>query len=374
MLFSAAAVVRLKSTFRHKIIISPKRSNEKSNFLNAILSRKAGKSFILYDTILTRDAFTAAHWLRNGEVVAFPTETVYGLGADVFNESAVQRIFVAKGRPADNPLIVHIAQREQLQTVVSGGAVTEAAHELMKAFWPGPLTLVLRKNDCVPLLATAGLATVGVRVPSHPVAHEFLQACGVPVAAPSANLSGRPSPTTWEAVHQDLNGRIACILQGAPTEVGLESTVVDCTGPELIPVVLRAGGVTLEQLREVWPATTVLQVDDTARAKSPGLRHRHYAPRARVILLKENLVNVVSNQVAHRVAYIGLTNPQDITNDVTIFRCVKICRDVTEYAHELFAFFRACDAVGVTTIYCQSVEPQGLGAALQDRLQRAAEG
>lgn len=345
------------------MINSLKRSNEKSSFIGAILSRKAGKSFILYDTILTRDAQLAARLIRGGEVVAFPTETVYGLGADVFNESAVQRIFTAKGRPADNPLIVHLAQMAQLREVVS--AVTDAAQALMMAFWPGPLTLVLPKNDRIPLLATAGLATVGVRVPAHPVAQRFLQSCGVPVAAPSANLSGRPSPTTWEAVCEDLNGRIACVLQGPPAQVGLESTVVDCTG--LAPLVLRAGAVTLEQLREVWPATGRLRPDDaTARTKSPGLRHKHYAPHARVILVAQP----PAPPDAMPSAYIGLTAPA--SDSAARWAMVKVCRDVAEYARELFAFFRAADAEGCAAIYCQTVAPHGLGVALQDRLTRAA--
>ena len=290
-------------------------------------------------------------------MVAFPTETVYGLGGHAFDENALRRIFTAKGRPADNPLIVHLADTAQLTEVVR--EITPSAQALLTVFWPGPLTLVLAKAERVPLLATAGLATVGVRLPAHPLAQAFLRACGVPVAAPSANLSGRPSPTTWQAVAQDLDGRIACILQGEQTRVGLESTVVDCTGDA--PIVLRAGAVTLEQLRAVLPATQTLAPDADAPARSPGLKHKHYAPRARVVLVDKPPANHTEN-----AAYIGLDAPP---ND---FSRQHICRDIDEYAHELFAFFRACDAAGATVIYCQTVAATGLGAALRDRLQRAA--
>ena len=295
--------------------------------------------------------------MRAGETVAFPTETVYGLGGHAFDETALRRIFAAKGRPADNPLILHLADTEQLGEVVR--EVTPSARALLAAFWPGPLTLVLPKAERVPLLATAGLQTVGVRLPEHPTAQAFLRACGVPVAAPSANLSGRPSPTTWQAVAQDLDGRIACILQGGQTRVGLESTVVDCTGDT--PLVLRAGAVTLEQLRAVLPATRTLRPDDNTPARSPGLKHKHYAPRARVALVAEPPVKATD-----KAAYIGLDAPPNV------FPQQLVCRDTDEYAHELFAFFRAADAAGATVIYCQIVAEQGLGVALMDRLRRAA--
>ena len=308
-------------------------------------------------TKLTQDIILAANFIRAGEVVAFPTETVYGLGGHAFDENALRKIFVAKGRPADNPLIVHIAEIAQLLEVAR--EVTPAARCLMDAFWPGPLTIVLPKAERVPLLATAGLATVGVRLPAHATAQSFLRACGVPVAAPSANLSGRPSPTTWRAVFEDLDGRVACILQGAQTRVGLESTVVDCTGRA--PVVLRAGAVTLEQLRGVMASTTALRPDDDAPARSPGLRHQHYAPRACVLLVAQPPENAPAN-----AAYIGLDAPPHA------FPQQLICRDAESYAHELFAFFRAADAVGADAIYCQIIVETGLGAALMDRLQRAA--
>ena len=313
-------------------------------------------------TELTTSPQLAAQFIQRGEVVAFPTETVYGLGANVFDEAAIRKIFAAKGRPTDNPLIAHVADRTQIETLVTH--IPETAAQLIAAFFPGPLTLVLPKHPAVPLLATAGLQTVGVRMPRHALALEFIRACGVPLVAPSANLSGRPSPTTWQAVQADLDGRIACILQGAQTEVGLESTVVDCTGD--VPLVLRAGALTLEQLQTVIPACRLADARATAAPKSPGLKYRHYSPQARVVLVDD----VAAIQAEMDAAFIGLHLPPRLER----FRLVKHCADVAEYAHELFSFFRLCDAAGVKEIFCEVVEMSGLGLALMDRLNRAAHG
>ena len=190
-------------------------------------------------TISTTNPTEAAEFIKNGGLVAFPTETVYGLGADVFDVKAIEKIFVAKGRPSDNPLIAHVAEKDQINLLVS--EITDSAEKFIKAFFPAALTLVLPKSARVPLIATANLPTIGVRMPRHDLAREFLKECGVPLVAPSANLSGKPSPTTWQAVFEDLNRRIDCILQGEQTEIGVESTVVDCTGEK--PVVLRVGSV-----------------------------------------------------------------------------------------------------------------------------------
>jgi L-threonylcarbamoyladenylate synthase len=186
-------------------------------------------------TVLTKLAEEAAGFIKRGGVAAFPTETVYGLGANVFDEVAIAKIFEAKRRPADNPLIAHIGEIDQIGELTA--EVCENARKFIDAFFPGPLTLVLPKSEKVPMIATAGLDTIGVRMPGSRLAQEFLKACGVPVVAPSANLSGKPSPTTWEAVFEDLDGRIDCILQGETTEIGLESTVLDCSGDR--PLVLR---------------------------------------------------------------------------------------------------------------------------------------
>ena len=312
-----------------------------------------------FETLLTTDPHEAARFIQRGEIVAFPTETVYGLGADVFNESAIRKVFAAKGRPSDNPLIAHIAHHEHIAQLVTH--IPAYAQLLIAAFFPAPLTLVLPKHERVPLLATAGLQTIGIRMPRHELAREFIAACGTPLVAPSANLSGSPSPTTWQAVAADLSGRIACILQGAQTEVGLESTVVDCTGDA--PVVLRAGGVTLEQLQAVVPVTRKADATDLHQPKSPGLKYRHYAPRATVVMVND-AEEVKGNEQA---AWIGLHAPPS-----TGWQLVRQCADVAAYAHELFAFFRECDAQGVQTIYCEAVRETGLGLALMDRIRRAA--
>ena len=295
--------------------------------------------------------------MKTGGIVAFPTETVYGLGANVFDEAAIRKIFEAKRRPADNPLIAHISSIVQTDELAT--EVTEIASRLIQKFFPGPLTVVLQKSERVPAIATAGLDTIGVRMPKNKSAIELIAACGVPLVAPSANISGRPSPTTWEAVYEDLNGRVDCILQGEPTEIGLESTVVDCTVDP--PRVLRPGAVSIEQLRDVVPAIEAGVVSG-ASAKSPGLRHRHYSPRAKVIIVNGyHKVLDIENS-----GYIGLSVPKNPP------RLKKICAEVDEYARSVFQFFRECDSKGIETIYCEAVEESFIGAALMDRIRRAA--
>ena len=312
------------------------------------------------ETLLTTDPHEAARFIQRGEVVAFPTETVYGLGADVFNESAIGKVFAAKGRPSDNPLIAHVSHQDQIKQLVA--RIPDNAQKLIDAFFPAPLTLVLPKHERVPLLASAGLLTIGVRMPRHELAREFIAACGTALVAPSANLSGSPSPTTWQAVADDLTGRIACILQGTQTDIGLESTVVDCTGDA--PVILRAGGVTLEQLQAVVPTTRKTDAADFHQPKSPGMKYRHYAPRATVVVMVNDANAVKGNEQA---AWIGLHIPRS-----TGWQVMRQCADVNAYAHELFAFFRECDEQGVEAIYCEAVEEFGLGVALMDRIRRAA--
>jgi L-threonylcarbamoyladenylate synthase len=237
----------------------------------------------------------------------------------------------------------------------------ENARKLIDAFFPGPLTLVLEKTDGVPTIATAGLETIGIRMPANQLANRFIAACGVPVVAPSANLSGRPSPTTWQAVLEDLDGRIDCILQGPETDIGLESTVVDCTGET--PVLLRLGAVSLAQLQRVVAETRRADPDSTSLERSPGLRHQHYAPRADVRLVdpRSEILDLRS------AAYIGLTPPGQS------FAVERVCESVQDYAHSLFEFFRECDRRRIETIYCEAVDENvGLGAALMDRVRRAA--
>jgi len=310
-------------------------------------------------TVITSDVIEAAEFIRRGGIVAFPTETVYGLGANVFDPAAIAKIFEAKQRPADNPLIAHIASLDQINDLAS--EVKGIADTLITRFFPGPLTIVLKKTARVPSVATAGLDTIGIRMPRYDMAHRFITACGVPVVAPSANLSGRPSPTTWQAVLEDLDGRIDCILRGDSTEIGLESTVVDCTGE--VPMLLRQGAVSIEQLRSVIPETTVYQQLSDQAPRSPGLSHRHYTPRANVVI-----VDSMPDDPNDNSAFIGLGHEIGEGR----FAQLLICRDVEEYAHSLFEFFRECDRRGIETIYCERARNDGIGAALMDRIERAA--
>lgn len=312
-------------------------------------------------TVITDSHDEAASFIGDGGIVAFPTETVYGLGASVFDADAVSKIFEAKRRPADNPLIAHVANLEQISELAA--EVGENARKFMGAFFPGPLTLVLPKSDRVPLIATAGLDTIGVRMPRHELAHRFLAACGVPVVAPSANLSGKPSPTTWQAVLEDLDGRIDCILQGEATEIGLESTVVDCSVE--VPVLLRQGAISLDQLRAVVPETVVYKVVEGVAIRSPGLKHKHYSPKARIVLVEPGFE--ISNLRSDNSAYLGLNRP-DLE-----FKKTLLCSSVEIYAHVLFELFRECDREAINTIFCETVPETGIGAALMDRLRRAAE-
>ena len=309
-------------------------------------------------TVLTESPVEAAEFIKRGGIVAFPTETVYGLGANVFDEQAIAKIFEAKMRPADNPLIAHVGSIEQIKFLVK--EITPNAQKFIAAFFPAPLTLVLPKAENVPLVATAGLDTIGVRMPKSKLAQEFLKACNVPVVAPSANLSGKPSPTTWQAVFEDLDKRIACILQGEMTEIGLESTVVDCTSD--VPLVLRSGAVSLEDLQQIVPETEIYKVKKDEIVRSPGLKHRHYSPKAQVVLISN-----FKFQISNSSAFIGLSKPE------IEFDLVKICASIENYAHEVFAFFRECDALGIETIYGEIVAEKGIGAALMDRLRRASD-
>jgi L-threonylcarbamoyladenylate synthase len=328
------------------------------NFLSPVASLQKKLAFQM-KTILTESTSEAAKFIKQGGIVAFPTETVYGLGANIFDVEAIGKIFIAKNRPNDNPLIAHVGNLEQIKLLVS--EITTTAQKFIKVFFPAPLTLVLPKSEKVPLIATANLETIGVRMPRNKLASEFLKSCGTPLVAPSANLSGKPSPTTWEAVFEDLDGRIDCILQGETTEIGLESTVVDCTSD--VPLVLRSGAVTLEQLREIVPETRVYQIKKDEMPKSPGLKHRHYSPRAKIVLLspKSKVKSPKSK------AFIGFDKPD------FKFDKMKICESVEDYAHEVFNFFRECDRENIETIYCEMVEEKGIGAALMDRLKRASD-
>ncbi len=321
----------------------------------------------------------AAFLIRSGETVVFPTETVYGLGADALNAQAVMKIFIAKQRPADNPLIAHIADLDALDALVD--RVDHRAKLLMDRFWPGPLTLVLPKSSHVPDPVTAGLSTVAVRMPSHPAALALIREAKTPIAAPSANRSGKPRPTTAAHVYEDLKGRVPLILDGGPTHFGVESTVLDLSGEK--PLLLRPGGVTVETLRELLPDTTIdpavlAPLGEGIAAQSPGMRHRHYAPNARVWVVRGE-AEAVFHSIRKRydeaeaqgvaVAILCATNHQSAYGDRQTH---PLGVDSVAMAQGLFAALRALDEKETQLILAESVETQGMGLALMNRLLRAA--
>ena len=316
----------------------------------------------------------AARLFQEGELVAFPTETVYGLGANALDAEAVLRIFQAKGRPADNPLIVHIWSEDQLGPPCE---VTEAARRLMAAYWPGPLTLLLPKKAAVPDTVTAGLTSVGVRMPSHPVAREMLRVCALPIAAPSANLSTRPSPTTAAHVYEDMNGRIPLILDGGACEVGVESTVLDMTGD--IPTVLRPGAITPEMIAKVAGdarvADSVMRpLREGEAAPSPGMKHKHYAPRGRLTILKGKREDVVREIIrrydeSENAVILASTGNLPAYGDR---RVMDMGPDLSAAAHSLFALLRQADDEGVARLYAEAVSDDGVGLAVMNRMARAA--
>lgn len=305
----------------------------------------------------------AARIIRRGGLVAFPTETVYGLGASAVNRRAVRNIFKVKGRPADNPLIVHVACLEQVKEVAS--SIPREALKLMSCFWPGPLSLVLPRSDLLPPEISAGLSTVAVRMPAHPLALGLIRAAGVPIAAPSANRSGRPSPTALSHVLEDLAGRIDAILDGGSCRVGLESTVLDLSGSR--PAILRPGGITREQLETALGTAVVeLQSGKTGSPPSPGMKYRHYAPRAPLILVtgsavrRRALIRTLAAAYQGKGRRVGILQVSPKTGGLALA------------AKGLFPALRRFDAQGVELILAEGIPPQGLGAAVMNRLRKAA--
>ncbi|HOB20027.1 MAG TPA: L-threonylcarbamoyladenylate synthase [Candidatus Atribacteria bacterium] len=323
----------------------------------------------------------AAKLLRDGEVVAFPTETVYGLGANALDPEAVKKIFTAKGRPGDNPLIVHIADIGQWSGLAE--AIPESAQALARAFWPGPLTIILKKREVVPHEVTAGLDTVAVRMPSHPVARSLIAAARVPIAAPSANFSGRPSPTTARHVLEDLEGRIPLILDGGRADVGAESTVVDMARE--VPVLLRPGGITREMLEQVLGRVEVdpgimSPIREDRPVPSPGMKYKHYAPKAPVTVFRgsEDRIRLAIDREARRQQRWGKKVGILATDDNKDFYTAGIVRSMgsrarpADLAASLFALLREFDELGVDTILAEGVDPHDEGLAVMNRLARAA--
>jgi len=317
----------------------------------------------------------AANFLRKNEVVALPTETVYGLGGNAESDAAVAKIYAAKGRPGDNPLIIHIAEREQLTRFVT--EVPVMAETLMDAFWPGPLTIILKKKEGVlSEKATAGLATVAVRMPDHPVALALLKTCGLPIAAPSANSSGKPSPTNADHVLDDLNGKIAGVLNGGTTGVGVESTVVDCT--ETIPVILRPGGVTKEQLEAAVGEVHVdaALTDEAARPKAPGMKYRHYAPNAPLFMVSgtsEFLQSLVEEKRLEGLKVGVLTTEENasVYHADLVLACGRRA-ELETVATALYDTLRKFNQESVDIIFSEMFPNTGVGYAIMNRLQKAA--
>ncbi|MBR5229422.1 MAG: threonylcarbamoyl-AMP synthase [Firmicutes bacterium] len=324
-----------------------------------------------------QDIQQAAEILKSGGLVAFPTETVYGLGADAMNPEAVGKVYAAKGRPSDNPMIVHISSKNDLGALTD--RVTLDVMRLMKVFWPGPLTMVLPAKPAVPKVTTGGLDTVAVRMPSDPVATSIIREAGVPIAAPSANLSGKPSPTTGRHVVDDLDGRIDAIVIGEDCQVGIESTVIDMTGE--VPMILRPGIITIEQISKALGKEVImdpalmcrpsistdkglLETGSDFKPKSPGMKYKHYAPKAEMIIYqgdKEKVAAAIAEEKLRRIQW-----------DQKVEVIMYDDRHPEEAAKEFFAKLRACDKSGADVILAAALKEDGVGFAVMNRMFKSA--
>ena len=322
----------------------------------------------------------AAQLIRRGELVAFPTETVYGLGADALNPQASKKIYAAKGRPSDNPLIVHIAKFEDLEDIAK--KVPQEAKKLADAFWPGPLTMIVDKNEKVPYETTGGMDTVAIRMPDHPVALELIRQSGCLIAAPSANTSGRPSPTLAEHVAEDLGGRIPMILDGGEVGIGIESTIIDLT--EKIPMILRPGYITKEMLEAVIGTVKtdpgIIAADSTKKPKAPGMKYRHYAPKANLMLIdgakcavvdKINELTDAMHSEGKKVGIIG-TDETVASYRGDMVLSIGAREDEDAIARHLYKLLREFDEADVDVIYSESFATPRIGQAIMNRLLKAA--
>ena len=317
----------------------------------------------------------AADIISSGGLVAIPTETVYGLGASALIDEAVARIFEVKGRPQDNPLIIHVHGAEALDKWCSEVPVT--AYALAEKFWPGPLTMVLKKKPCVPERVTAGMDTVGVRCPDHPATLRIIELAGVPIAAPSANISGKPSPTTAQHVRHDIDGMVEAIVDGGDCRVGLESTIIDLSVSP--PRLLRPGGVSLEQLREVLGEVSVdaavyRKLEAGEQPKAPGMKYRHYSPRAKVIILDgtaENVAAYVNENCGARTAVLCFNGEEGLFNAPVCLSYGDPEKPET-LAEKLFACLRELDREDIDEIYSRCPPKDGVGLAVYNRLSKAA--
>lgn len=334
-----------------------------------------------YKNINLTDLELCADILKGGGTVSFPTETVYGLGANALDPEAIKKIFIAKGRPSDNPLIVHVSKIEDIYPLVKD--ISELAQIAMEAFWPGPLTILFQKSDLVPSEITAGLSTVAIRIPSHPIARRLIEMAGVPVAAPSANISGKPSPTIAEHVIEDLMGKVDAIISGGNCEVGLESTVLDLTGVE--PMILRPGGITREKLEEVLkqrvledPALKSNLPDLTP--KSPGMKYTHYSPNAAVVIVQGEKKAVIDKIRELNMDNINLgktvgiicTDESYALYDNAIIKSMGSSNNLNAVAANIFKILREFDDTDVEIILTEAVEEVEVGRAIMNRLLKAS--
>lgn len=346
-----------------------------------IMGTMETKVFVARDNYIKDEELKeASAVIRSGGLVAFPTETVYGLGGDATNPEASRKIYAAKGRPSDNPLIVHIADFSQLRNIVA--EVPQEAEKLAEAFWPGPLTMILRKNDVIPYETTGGLDTVAIRMPSHPVARAFLQDSGCMIAAPSANTSGRPSPTTAQHVWGDLHGKIEILLDGGPVGIGIESTIVDLS--EERPMILRPGFITQEMLSAVLGDVGVdpgLASENSKQPpKAPGMRYRHYAPKAALTLVEGTMeeviskINALTREAQAMGKSVGVLATEENKDRYVADHVIVIGQrqDEAEIARHLFDVLRQFDDLQVDLIYSESFVAAGVGQAIMNRLLKAA--
>ena len=318
----------------------------------------------------------ASEIINDGELVAFPTETVYGLGADGLNSNACQKIFKAKGRPSDNPLILHISNKTMLYNLVDD--INEDAKKLMESCWPGPLTLILKKSNKIPDIVTAGLDTVAIRMPGDKIASRFIEISNTPIAAPSANTSGKPSPTRAKDVFQDLNGKISMILDGGSCKIGIESTVVDCS--EDNPVILRPGFYTFEDLQKIIPTITLDDslISDEKTPRSPGQKYRHYSPNAKMkVYIGSNSANKMleeANKFKNQGLKVGVLTFNDSISLFDDFKSMSFGnRDNLSYmSHVLFTALREMDNNGVDIILAEGVNENNLGKSIMNRMKKSA--
>lgn len=329
------------------------------------------KHLIAKDKFLNESIKKAAILLKKGEIVAIPTETVYGLGADATREEAVDKIYRAKGRPNDNPLIVHIGSKEQLFELVTD--IPPYVEDLIDKFSPGPITYVLKSSGKVAKNVTAGLTTVGVRIPDNPVALELLRYSEIPIAAPSANISGKPSPTTAQHVLDDLEGKISAVLDGGPAKVGVESTVIDCT--EAQPVVLRLGKITTDEIQQVVGNVEVASTlsDNSEKPKSPGMKYKHYAPEVPLILVKQkSQMEQVINKEKSKGSRIGLLISASNAKQFQAEKIIVLGENEEEIAERLYNALRSFKQEEIDVVICESFPTSGVGRAVMDRIERAA--